>query len=66
MLYRKYWQEVNAVVEQVMTTQAENIEKAAKLVAESLAKDGMLYVFGCGHSHMISIPVLPKAVSMKK
>ena len=53
MLYQKYWQEVNAVVEKVMTTQAEGIEKAAKLVAESLAQDGMLYVFGCGHSHII-------------
>ena len=53
MLYRKYWQEVNAVMEQVMTTQGEEIEKAAKLVADSLAKDGMLYVFGCGHSHII-------------
>ena len=53
MLYQTYWQEVNAVVEHVMTTQAENIEKAAKLVAASLAQDGMLYVFGCGPSHII-------------
>ena len=36
-----------------MTTQAEGIEQAAKLVANSLAQDGMLYVFGCGHSHII-------------
>ena len=53
MLYQTYWQEVNAVVEYVMTTQGEKIEKAARLVADSLAQDGMLYVFGCGHSHMI-------------
>lgn len=53
MLYRNYWQEVNSVVASVMDTQSEAIEKAAKLVAESLKKDGMLYVFGCGHSHII-------------
>lgn len=53
MLYRNYWKEVNAVVEHVMTTQAEAIEESAKLVADSLARDGMLYVFGCGHSHII-------------
>ena len=53
MLYQTYWQEVNTVVERVMTTQAEGIEKAARWVAESLARDGMLYVFGCGHSHII-------------
>ena len=53
MLYQTYWQEVNRVVESVMTGQAEGIEKAARLVADSLAQDGMLYVFGCGHSHII-------------
>ena len=53
MLYRDYWKEVSAVLEHVMTTQAEKIEHCAKLVARSLAKDGMLYVFGCGHSHII-------------
>lgn len=53
MLYQNYWKEVCAVVDSVMATQAEAIERAAKLVAESLAKDGMLYVFGCGHSHLI-------------
>jgi uncharacterized phosphosugar-binding protein len=53
MLYREYWKEVNKVVDYVMDTQADGIEKAARLVAESLKKDGMLYVFGCGHSHII-------------
>lgn len=53
MLYKQYWQQVEAVLDHVMTTQAETIEKAARLVAESLKQDGMLYVFGCGHSHII-------------
>lgn len=53
MLYQNYWQEVNSVLEYVMTTQKEGIEKAAQLVADSLVRDGMLYVFGCGHSHII-------------
>ena len=53
MLYQNYWQQVNGVLEHVMTTQAQTIEKAARLVADSLAQDGMLYVFGCGHSHII-------------
>ena len=53
MLYREYWQAVNQVVASVMDTQSDAIEQAAKLVANSIASDGMLYVFGCGHSHMI-------------
>lgn len=53
MLYREYWKEAQKVIGYVMDTQAEGIECAARLVAESLAKDGQLYVFGCGHSHII-------------
>lgn len=53
MIYKAYWQEVNKVLGYVMDTQAEAIEKAARLVCDSMAADGMLYVFGCGHSHMI-------------
>lgn len=53
MLYRQYWKEVGTVLDHVMSTQAQKVEDCARLVAESLAKDGMLYVFGCGHSHII-------------
>ncbi len=53
MLYREYWKEAQKVIDYVMDTQVEGIERAARLVAESLAKDGQLYVFGCGHSHII-------------
>lgn len=53
MLYREYWKEAQKVIGYVTDTQAEGIERAARLVAESLAKDGQLYVFGCGHSHII-------------
>ncbi len=53
MLYKRYWQQVNSVIDSVMSSQSQNIEKAAQLVAESLSRDGMLYVFGCGHSHII-------------
>lgn len=53
MLYHKYFEEVENVIHNVMNSQGEHIEDAAKIVADSLAQDGMLYVFGCGHSHMI-------------
>ncbi len=53
MLYREYWKEAQKVIGYIMDTQTEGIERAARLVAESLAKDGQLYVFGCGHSHII-------------
>ena len=53
MVYQEYFKRVEEVLSNVMDTQKDKIEEAAGLVANSLAKDGMLYVFGCGHSHII-------------
>ena len=53
MVYQEYFKRVEEVLSKVMDTQKDKIEEAAKLIANSLAKDGMLYVFGCGHSHII-------------
>ena len=53
MLYQEYFDQVQSVLSKVMETQCEKIEMAAELVANSWEKDGMLYVFGCGHSHII-------------
>lgn len=53
MLYQEYFAQVNAVLDKVMHTQSEKLEQAAQLVSKCWEQDGMLYVFGCGHSHMI-------------
>lgn len=39
----------------------ENIEKASEVVAESINNGGVLYVFGSGHSHMISEEIYARA-----
>ena len=53
MLYQQYFHKVAAVLDKVMATQGAQIEKAAQIVADCWSRDGMLYVFGCGHSHII-------------
>lgn len=53
MLYQDYFEQVNKVLEKVQITQQKAIETAAQIVANSWKQDGMLYVFGCGHSHII-------------
>lgn len=53
MLYKQYFEQVDKVLETVQTTQSSGIEVAAHLIAESWKQDGILYVFGCGHSHII-------------
>ena len=53
MLYKQYFEQVGKVLVSVQATQTAGIEAAAHLIAESWKQDGMLYVFGCGHSHII-------------
>lgn len=53
MLYQEYLGQVDKVLKNVMETQCDKIEQAARIVGDSLSQDGMLYVFGCGHSHII-------------
>lgn len=53
MLYQKYLEEVEKVLSKVAESQGENIAKAARIVADQMEQDGMLYVFGCGHSHLM-------------
>ncbi len=53
MLYKEYLSNVQNLVASVAETQSEKIEQAAQLVANAWKNDGMLYVFGCGHSHII-------------
>lgn len=41
------------ILEEIWSMERKNIEKAGEMLADSLQQDGMLYVFGCGHSHMV-------------
>ena len=43
---------ISGVLEKILATQLDNIDKAAGLVAAAVAKDGLLYTFGTGHSHV--------------
>lgn len=41
-------------LEKVHNTQTEAINKAAVHIAKTIENDGIIYVFGCGHSHLIA------------
>ena len=51
--FEKYFEELEAIVEKVRTTQSENIMKAAKILADTTEKGGLIYGFGTGHSHLV-------------
>jgi uncharacterized phosphosugar-binding protein len=56
----QYRERVGSVVEKIWTTQTENIRSAAKLMAESVAKGGLVHLFGSGHSVLPVQDVFPR------
>lgn len=49
----EYSEKVEAVLAAIRQQEALNIALAGEMLADTLAQDGLLYVFGCGHSHLI-------------
>lgn len=52
--YEEFFMNVNAVIEQIIKTQGANIEKAADIISDAIAQDGLIHTFGVGHSHLIA------------
>ncbi len=61
MLYKDYMNKIRDILDDVENTQSENIEKAAKMLAKAIKNDGVLHVFGCGHSQMFAMEVFYRA-----
>ena len=49
-----YYEAVGRVLGEIQRTQAETIDRAADLIFSSLAGDGVLHVFGSGHSQLVA------------
>lgn len=54
MLYRQYYETVRALTEKAVLSQEDKIMEAARLMAHSIQQGGVIFVFGCGHSHMLA------------
>lgn len=52
--YSQYIDNVKKIIEKIENNGSKNIEKAAELFAETLMCDNRVYLFGTGHSHMLS------------
>ena len=49
----EYAANVDAVLKAIWQEERPAIDEAGRMLARSLEAGGLLYVFGCGHSHMI-------------
>lgn len=55
MIFKTYCSIIIDVLDRIKSTQAEKIAEAAKIAARVIKNDGIIYIFGCGHSHLISL-----------
>lgn len=54
MVFERYINELQAVLERIKREQSKSIEAAGRLVADTLIADGVIHTFGTGHSHLIA------------
>lgn len=61
MIIESYFKSVTGILEKIKDTQKKKIEAVSKMVADVLKKDGIIYMFGCGHSHLIALDCFYRA-----
>lgn len=63
-VYRTYFRRLYDIIENVVASQGQQIETAAAWMAESIIDDGVVHLFGSGHSHMVAEEVFHRAGSL--
>lgn len=54
MLLDQYADHIVQAIRSIQESQRQTISRAAELVCSTLRQDGLIYVFGCGHSHILA------------
>lgn len=54
MLLDEYATHIQNAITSIQLNQREKILQAAQMVKDVLVQDGLIYVFGCGHSHILA------------
>ena len=60
-MIEKYYEQIVHILGQIKDTQAGKMKAAAAMVADVIKADGIIYVFGCGHSHLIGLDCFYRA-----
>lgn len=56
-----YFESIISVLNKIKSTQTEKIVTASEMVAQTIINDGIIYIFGCGHSHLIALDCFYRA-----
>jgi uncharacterized phosphosugar-binding protein len=55
-----YFHEALARLQQLYATQSDALDRAAEICTEAIASDGLVHLFGCGHSRMMCEEMTPR------
>ena len=62
--WQRYFTTMQEVVENVLNTQEDNMAKAAKILASTTKNEGIIHLFGSGHSSLIAEDVFWRAATL--
>ena len=57
----EYLNKITDILCRIENEESEKIEKASRFVAETIKRDGLIFVFGCGHSHLPGLDAFYRA-----
>ncbi len=57
----EYFENLQRILNRIISEQGENIEKASHAVADTLRNGGRIHTFGTGHSHMLAEEIFYRA-----
>ncbi len=61
MIRDTYLKSITDILNKIASTQNDKLSEASKLVSEVIKNDGIIYIFGCGHSHLIGLDCFYRA-----
>lgn len=61
MIRDTYFKNIVDILNEINDTQKDKLSKAAEMVSDVIRNDGIIYIFGCGHSHLIGLDCFYRA-----
>jgi len=61
MSFARYTEKIDEILDEIKEEEKANIKKIAQKFVETVENDGLIHVFGSGHSHMLSEEVFYRA-----
>jgi len=57
----EYLEKIGEILRRIEEEEADRLARAAELVADVICRDGLVHVFGCGHSHLAALDTFYRA-----